>query len=127
MGMGNTVTHGGKWVYGTLLAFAGAAVASAMLVTKTADLRYQRDVNRMVFNDNLGVLEEVKGKLGMISDSLNRLVETPSARPDQAYIVVSIGDRELWYKKGNEVLFHTQVATGTGKTLVSSASGRSYK
>ena len=127
MGFVNSITHGSKWIWITLLGFAAATVASAGLLTKTADLRYQRDVNRMVFNDNLGVLQEVKGKLGLISDSLNRLVENPSVQPDKPYIVVSIGERELWYKKGSEVLFHTQVATGSGKTLVSSAGGREYK
>jgi hypothetical protein len=127
MGFVNTVTHGSKWIWITLLGFAAATVASAMLLTKTADLRYQRDVNRMVFNDNLGVLQEVKGKLGMITDSLNSLVANPSLQPNQPYIVVSIGERELWYRRGNEVLFHTQVATGSGKTLVSSAGGKEYK
>ena len=127
MGFVNTITHGSKWIWISLLAFAAGTVASAGLLTKTADLRYQRDVNRMVFNDNLGVLQEVKGKLGMITDSLNRLVANPSLQPNQPYIVVSIGERELWYKKGSEVLFHTQVATGSGKTLVSSAGGKEYK
>lgn len=127
MGFVHTLTHGSKWIWITLLGFAAATVASAGLLTKTADLRYLRDVNRMVFNDNLGVLQEVKGKLGLLTDSLNRLVENPSVQPDQPYIVVSIGERELWYKKGSEVLFHTQVATGSGKTLVSSAGGKEYK
>ena len=127
MGFVNTVTHGSKWVWLTLLGFAAATVASAALLTKTADLRYQRDVNRMVFNDNLGVLQEVKAKLGMTTDSLNRLVASPAAQPDQPYIVVSIAERELWYKQGNEVLFHTQVATGSGKTLVSTAGGKQWK
>ena len=127
MGFVNTVTHGSKWIWITLLGFAAATVASAMLLTKTADLRYQRDVNRMVFNDNLGVLQEVKGKLGMITDSLNGLVANPSLQPNQPYIVVSIGERELWYRRGNEILFHTQVATGSGKTLVSGAGGKEYK
>lgn len=123
----NTLTHGSKWIWITLLGFAAATVASAMLVTKTADLRYQRDVNRMVFNDNLTVLEEVKAKLGLTADSLNRLVSSPAAQPNQPYIVISIAERELWYKRGNEVLFHTQVATGSGKTLVSGASGKEWK
>ena len=123
----NTLTHGSKWIWITLLGFAGATVASAMLVTKTADLRYQRDVNRMVFNDNLTVLDEVKAKLGLTADSLNRLVSSPAAQPIQPYIVISIAERELWYKRGNEVLFHTQVATGSGKTLVSGASGKEWK
>jgi hypothetical protein len=81
-----------------------------------------------VFNDNLGVLQEVKAKLGMTTDSLNQLVSTnPAMTPNQPYIVVSIEDRELWYKKDNEVLFHTQVATGSGKTLISGAGGKQWK
>jgi lipoprotein-anchoring transpeptidase ErfK/SrfK len=128
MGFVNTVTHGGKWVWLTMSGILVGTAASAMLVTKTADLRYQRDVNRMVFNDNLDVLQEVKAKLGMTTDSLNQLVSTnPAMMPDQPYIVVSIEDRELWYKKDNEVLFHTQVATGSGKTLVSGAGGKQWK
>src|SRR3990170_4064832 len=124
----DSIADGGKWVWGTLLAFAAAAAASAMLVTKTADLRYERDVNRMVFNDNLGVLEEVKGRLGQTADSLTRLAATnPVVGANQSYIVVSIEERELWYKRGNEVLYHTQVATGSGKTLVASGGAKSYK
>lgn len=127
MGFGNTMTHGSKWIWMTLLGFAAATVASALLLTKTADLRYQRDVNRMVFNDNLNVLQEVKAKLGLTTDSLNRLVSAPATRPDQPYIVISIAERELWFKKGNELLYHTQVATGSGKTLVSGSGGKEYK
>ena len=124
----DNLANGGKWVWGTLLAFAGAATASAMLVTKTADLRYERDVNRMVFNDNLTVLEEVKGKLGETADSLNRLAsETAVVPADQPYIVVSIEERQLWYKRGDDVLFQTQVATGSGKTLVASGGAKRYK
>jgi lipoprotein-anchoring transpeptidase ErfK/SrfK len=124
----DSIANGGKWVWGTLILFTGAAVASASLVPATAALRYERDVNRMVFNDNLGVLEEVKGKLGASTDSLNRLVsENPVVGAEQPYIVVSIEDRELWYKQGNETLFHTQVATGSGKTLVASGGAKRYK
>ncbi len=124
----NRVTHGSKWIWGTLLGFAAATAASALLVTKTADLRYQRDVSRMVFNDNLSVLQEVKGKLGLTSDSLKRVLsESPVVAPDQPYIVVSIAERQLWYKQGNEILFNTQVATGSGKTLVSSSAGKQWK
>lgn len=124
----DSIANGGKWVWGTLLAFALAATGSAVLLNKTAVLRYERDVNRMVFNDNLGVLEEVKAKLGTTADSLNKLVGGATiVTPDQPYIVVSIGENKLWYKRGNEVLFETQVATGSGKTLVSGAGGKQYK
>lgn len=124
----DSIANGGKWVWGTLLAFALAATGSAVLLNKTAVLRYERDVNRMVFNDNLGVLEEVKAKLGTTSDSLNKLVSSVTTiTPAQPYIVVSIGENKLWYKRGNEVLFETQVATGSGKTLVSGSGGQQYK
>jgi len=122
MGIGNTLTHGGKWVWGTLLAFVAVAIATAMILNGTAELRYQRDVNRMVFNDNLGVLDEVKARLGTSQDSLDQLVAgSPGVPADQPYIVVSIEERELWFKRGNELLFHTQVATGSGKSLVSTS------
>jgi hypothetical protein len=124
----DSVANGGKWVWGTLIGFALAATASAMLLNKTAVLRYERDVNRMVFNDNLGVLEEVKAKLGSTSDSLARLVnEAQTVAPDKPYIVVSIEEHQLWYKRGNDVLFNTQVATGSGKTLVAGSGGKQYK
>lgn len=124
----DSVADGGKWVWGTLLAFTAAAAGSAMLVNQTAVVRYERDVNRMVFNDNLGVLEEVKGTLGSSADSLSRLVSAnPAVAADQGYIVVSIAENQLWYKRGNEVLFNTQVATGSGKTLVSGTGGKQYK
>ena len=124
----DTIANGGKWVWGTLIAFALAATASAFLLNKTAVLRYERDVNRMVFNDNLGVLEEVKAKLGSSEDSLKKLVSGPVAvDPNRPFIVVSIAENKLWFKQGNQVLFETQVATGSGKTLVSEAGGRQYK
>lgn len=124
----DTIANGGKWVWGTLIAFALAATGSAVLINKTAVVRYERDVNRMVFNQNLGVLEEVKAKLGTTADSLKMLAsESPSVTPDQPYIVVSIADHQIWYKRGNEVLFNTQVATGSGKTLIAGSSGRQYK
>lgn len=128
MGIANTMTHGSKWVYGTLLAFSLSAVGSATLLTKTANLRYERDVNRMVFNDNLGVLEEVKAKLGTAADSLNRLVTgNPIVSANTPYIVVSIAENHLWYKRGSEILFEAAVATGSGKSLVSSSAGKQYK
>jgi lipoprotein-anchoring transpeptidase ErfK/SrfK len=124
----DTIANGGKWVWGTLLAFGLAATGSAVLLNKTAVLRYERDVNRMVFNDNLGVLEEVKARLGTTADSLNKLVsDVGTVTPDQPYIVVSISEHKIWFKRGNEVLFETEVATGSGKTLIAGSGGKQYK
>jgi hypothetical protein len=119
------LSYGGKTVWMLILGFIAAAVLSVMLLTRTAELRYQRDVNRMVYNDNLGVLNEVKAKLGMTGDSLKSLLsESPAAAANQPYIVVSMADHRLWYKQGKEVLYEAPVATGSGKELVGGSAGQ---
>jgi lipoprotein-anchoring transpeptidase ErfK/SrfK len=119
------LSYGGKTVWSLILGFVVAAVLSVMLLTNTAELRYQRDVNRMVYNDNLGLLNEVKSKLGMMGDSLKTLMsESPAAAANQPYIVVSMADHHLWYKQGKEVLYEAPVATGSGKELVGGSAGQ---
>jgi hypothetical protein len=125
MGVSKIFSYGGKTVWMLIAGFIVAAILSVMLLTKTAELRYQRDVNRMVYNDNLGVLNEVKSKLGMTGDSLKALMnETAGEATNQPYIVVSMADHKLWYKQGKEVLFQAPVATGSGKELVGGAAGQ---
>ncbi|MEO7966852.1 MAG: L,D-transpeptidase, partial [Gemmatimonadaceae bacterium] len=95
-----------------------AAATTALLTAATLRARYQRDLTRMVFNDNLQLLEDVKRKVGAVTDSLQTVVEAPvDSLGNKPYIVVSIADRRLWYKQGDEVLFSTRVATGSGKVL----------
>ena len=123
--MSRIFSYGGKTVWMLIGGFVTAAILSVMLLTKTAELRYQRDVNRMVYNDNLGLLNEIKAKLGMTGDSLRALLnESPAAAANQPYIVVSMADHRLWYKQGKEVLFEAPVATGSGKELVGGSAGQ---
>ena len=125
MGVSRIFSYGGKTVWMLITGFIVAAILSVMLLTKTAELRYQRDVNRMVYNDNLGVLNEVKAKLGMTGDSLKSLMnQTAAEATDQPYLVVSMADHRLWYKQGKEILFEAPVATGSGKELVGGAAGQ---
>ena len=125
MGVSKIFSYGGKTVWLLITGFIIAAILSVTLLTKTAELRYQRDVNRMVYNDNLGVLNEVKAKLGMTDDSLKTLMnETAGEATNQAYLVVSMADHRLWYKQGKEILFEAPVATGSGKELVGGSAGQ---
>ena len=125
MGVSKIFSYGGKTVWMLIAGFIVAAFLSVTLLTKTAELRYQRDVNRMVYNDNLGVLSEVKSKLGMTDDSLKTLMnETAGEATNQPYIVVSMADHRLWYKEGKNVLFEAPVATGSGKELVGGSAGQ---
>src|SRR6266480_4582966 len=119
------LSYGGRTVWMLITGFVIAAILSVMLLTNTAELRYTRDVSRMVYNDNLGVLNEIKSKLGMTTDSLRSLMnETAAEAANQPYIVVSMGDHRLWYKQGKEILFQAPVATGSGKELVGGSNGQ---
>jgi len=125
MGVSKIFSYGGKTVWMLITGFIIAAILSVMLLTKTAELRYQRDVNRMVYNDNLSVLNEVKTKLGLTGDSLKTLMtETAGEATNQPYLVVSMADHRLWYKQGKEILFEAPVATGSGKELVGGDAGQ---
>ena len=116
--------EGGFFRRGGMLAWAlvGAVVltlgVTTALIASAADVRYQRDVMRMAFNDNLDVLEDVRRQAGLAKDTLEQvLLAAPSSPAEQPYIVVSIADHMLWYKQGDSTLYEAPVATGSGKVL----------
>ena len=123
----NFFRHGGKIAALLVVGILVAVGASMYLLADTAKLRYDRDVNRMVYNDNLGLLENIRAKLGIASDSMQHLLEHPARDPNAPYIVVSIADHQLWYKQGEQVLFTAPVATASGKELVGGNNGERWR
>lgn len=114
-------------IAGTIAALGVVAVTSAWVAVDALEVRYERDVSRMVFNDNTQLLDDLRRRAGLETDSLARLLtlraEPPSNRP---YIVVSIEDHRLWYRQGDSVIFTTEVATGSGKILERSSGGDTH-
>jgi len=115
----NFFRSGGTLAWSLIGAVLLLMLASTALFARTALIRHERDVSRMVFNDNVQLLDEVRKSTGALDDSLATVSTTesdaiPTNRP---YLVVSIEDHRLWYKQGDSVLFTTQVATGSGKVL----------
>lgn len=95
------------------------ALVSAWLVYSTLRVRFERDIDRIVFNRNWDLLDEVGKRAGVLKDSLQTVLATaPDSSSTKPYIVVSIEDRRLWFKSGDSTLYTTQVAVGSGKTLV---------
>ena len=120
--------QGGRLAWGLMLAVVLVIALSTALLANTAEVRYSRDVTRMVFNDNVQLLEDVKRKVGLASDSLQEvLAASPTVPSDKPYLVVSIEERRLWLKQGDQTLFTTQVATGSGKSLVKEGSTDVWK
>jgi hypothetical protein len=114
------------------LGIAGAAVlvlaASAALAASTLEIRYQRDINRIVFNRNWDLLNAIATRSAAGSDVRRTALATNPAPPaDASYLVVSIRDRRLWYRRGDRVLFTTRVAVGSGKTLIKANGHDEYK
>lgn len=105
-----------SWVLtGALLA---GFVATERLAEATISARFERDVARMVFNDNLQVLEDVRRRIGLSADSLDAaLASRGDSLAARGAIVVSIADHRLWYRIGSQVVFETRVATGSGRIL----------
>jgi lipoprotein-anchoring transpeptidase ErfK/SrfK len=120
---------GGWLAWGLIGAVLLLMAASASLFARTALVRHERDVNRMVFNDNVQLLDEVRRSSGALDDSLAAVREnTSTAIPtNKPYIVVSIEDHRLWYKLRDSVLFTAPVATGSGKELEGSGGEAHWK
>lgn len=109
---------GGRAAWALIGAVVLVAVCSTWLLASTVNARYVRDVSRMGFNDNLDELARIKQQIGASTDTLKQiLVDSTESADSLPYIVVSIADHRLWYKRGDQILFTTQVATGSGKVL----------
>jgi hypothetical protein len=120
---------GGMLAWGLIGSVLLLVAASTALFARTALVRHERDVSRMVYNDNIQLLDEVKKSSGALDDSLAIVASgaadaMPTTKP---YLVVSIEDHRLWYKLRDSVLFTAPVATGSGKVLESGGAGSQWK
>ena len=129
MGLRRFFRSGGMLAWGLIGAVLLLMAASTALFARTALVRHERDVSRMVFNDNVQLLEEVRKTSGALDDSLAQVTRSSSSAipTTKPYIVVSIEDHRLWYKLRDSVLFTTEVATGSGKVLESSGGESHWK
>ena len=102
------------------------ALSTWLFVDTRVALRFRRDVMRMVAEDNVGLLEAVQANLQM---GQRLLQEAADAEPpkDRPYLVVSLEEHRLWLKGGPDTLYTTQVATGSGKTLVQEGGSSTWK
>lgn len=112
------IARGGRFVWGLIASVILLAVLNTVLFANTLEVRYERDVSRMVFNDNTELLDDLRRRAGLESDSLAKLLTSiPAPTPNKPYIVVSIEEHRLWYRQGDSILFTAEVATGSGKVL----------
>jgi len=112
------LASGGPVAVVCLVAVALALGLATVEIQRARGARRDRDLVQAVFNDNADILETVRSQAATAGDSLDRvLAASPDSLGDQPYIVISIAENRLWFKRGSTVLFRTRVATGTGKYL----------
>ena len=119
--------HGGGAAWYLIAGMLALSAASTWLFVDTmVGLRFRRNVMRMVAEQNLDLLEAVEANVrrgqALIEEAEN--AEPPKDRP---YLVVSLEENRLWLKKGDATEFTTQVATGSGKTLVREGSATTWR
>jgi len=112
---------------GALLVILTSVGATALVSRATVSARFERDVSRIVYNDNLELLEELRRHEGSANDSLMALLMTPEDSTPPGAIIISITDNKLWYRVGDSVVFETRVATGSGKVLEKGPGGSRWK
>jgi hypothetical protein len=110
-----------------LLALLFAGGATAFLGAATVDARFERDISRIVYNDNLELLQDLRQHADAAEDSLLALLETPADTEPAGAIIISITDNKLWYRVHDSVVFETRVATGSGKVLEKGPGGSTWK
>jgi hypothetical protein len=110
-----------------LLALLFAGGATAFLGRATVDARFERDISRIVYNDNLELLQDLRQHADAAEDSLLTLLESPTDSEPPGAIIISITDNRLWYRVNDSVVFETRVATGSGKVLEKGPGGSRWK
>lgn len=110
-----------------VLAILVAVGATALMGAATVDARFERDVSRIVYNDNLELLDNLRRHTGAADDSLLALLEAPVDPSPPGAIIISITDNRLWYRENDSVVFETRVATGSGKVLEKGPGGSTWK
>lgn len=114
-------------VLAILLALMFAGGATAFMGSRIVDARFERDISRIVFNDNLELLQDLRQHADAAEDSLLALLESPADTEPTGAIIISITDNRLWYRVNDSVVFETRVATGSGKVLQKGPGGSSWK
>ena len=116
---------------GAAIPFIGITLAltaaSTALLVDTVGVRLRRDVARLVLEDRLEVLESARWRVAGSGRMLRDAEGAPEPPHDRPYLVIGLEERHLWYKQSGSILFSTEVATGSGKTMVKEGGASVWK
>lgn len=119
--------HGGGVAFYLIGGMLLLTALSSALFADTVKWRLHRDVDRLVLEDNQDILAAIQAGVADTESALKKAEQSATLTRNTPYLVVSTGERKLWLKRGDEVLFATEVATGSGKTLVKEGGGSTWR
>ena len=119
--------HGGGAAFSLIGGMLLLTALSSALFADTVKWRLHRDVDLLVLEDNQDILDAIQAGVADTEGALKKAEQSATLTRDTPYLVVSTGERKLWYQRGEEVLFATEVATGSGKTLVKEGGGSTWR
>lgn len=105
---------------GVLLAAGLFVATSAMAV----DARFDRRVAEMIYSRDQRSLSFVREKEAQLTQSVEQRERELARKEDelvpvnQAYLVVALAERRVFYIRGNDTIYRAPVAIGSGETLV---------
>lgn len=105
---------------GVLLAAGLFVATSAMAV----DARFDRRVAEMIYSRDQRSLSFVREKEAQLTQSVEQRERELARKEDelvpanQAYLVVALAERQVFYIRGNDTIYRAPVAIGSGETLV---------
>ena len=82
---------------------------------------------RLVLEDRLDELDSARWRVAASDRMLRAAEAAPEPPRDRPYLVISLQERQLWYKQRGAILFSSAVATGSGKTMVKEGGGSAWK
>jgi L,D-transpeptidase catalytic domain len=109
--------HSGGAATQIVVILVALTTASIALLVHTVGVRFRRDLARLALEDRLDILDSARWRVAASEWRLRDAESAPEPPRNRPYLVISIEERHLWYKLGGAILFTTQVATGSGKTL----------
>src|SRR5947207_9464425 len=97
MGLIRFVRSGGRIAWILIASVVIVSGASTLLFANTLDIRYRRDISRIAYNHNTGLLDQIRREIGESSDSSNQMLASrPDAPPrDKPYGLVSIAAHRI--------------------------------
>jgi len=114
----------GIQLVGILLALAAA---SSALLVHTVGVRLRRDVARLVLQGRVEVLDSARWRVAASEQMLRAAQAAPEPPQDRPYLVISLEERHLWCRQRGATLFSTEVATGSGITMVKESGASAWK